>query len=542
VFGPQVGYFAPQILSEIELHGPGIDARGAAFNGAALYVTLGRGRDYAWSATSASHDIIDTFAVSLCEPGGGKPSINSNSYIYKGACLPFDRLTTTDSFQSNLADSTPDGSFTLQALRSKYGIVQARATVKGKPVAYTRLRSTYGHEFDAAIGISRFNNPNVIRDPKSFQQAAYRIPYTFHWFYIDSKNIAYFNSGNNPVRNKGVDSDFPVAAKYAWKGLDPDHYKATYTPFSQHPQVINQDYIVNWNNKGARGFAAADADWGYSSLFRSVLLEDQIKKRLAHGQKMTLPGLIDAMEVGGSGDLRAVRVLPYLLKVLGTPKDPKLRNAAAELRSWVKAGGLRRDQDHNGVYEHVDAIKILDAWWPRLVKAAYEPALGSDLYNQVMGFKNIDNDPNNHGAHLGSAYEGGVYGLVQTDTRMLLGNKTLRKAKLRTLAKKDRTYSRNYCGGGRVKRATLGRCRSVLASSLSAALDVSNEQLYGKDKICNSQPGLGPADPRRGGKANVFCWDAIWFRGLGAVEQPVIHWINRPTFQQAVEIESSVPR
>ena len=70
VFGPQTGYFNPQILMEIDLHGPGIDARGAAFNGVNLYVTLGRGRDYAWSATSSSQDIIDTFAVDLCEPSG----------------------------------------------------------------------------------------------------------------------------------------------------------------------------------------------------------------------------------------------------------------------------------------------------------------------------------------------------------------------------------------------------------------------------------------------------------------------------------------
>ena len=51
--------------------GPGLDARGAAFPGVNLYVQLGHGRDYAWSATSAGQDIVDTFAVKLCEPGGG---------------------------------------------------------------------------------------------------------------------------------------------------------------------------------------------------------------------------------------------------------------------------------------------------------------------------------------------------------------------------------------------------------------------------------------------------------------------------------------
>jgi hypothetical protein len=33
-----------------------------------------------------------------------------------------------------------------------------------------------------------------------------------------------------------------------------------------------------------------------------------------------------------------------------------------------------------------------------------------------------------------------------------------------------------------------------------------------------------------------WCYDAISFRVVGLIDQPFIHWINRPTFQQAVEI------
>ena len=74
VMGPQVGYYVPQILMEEDLHGPGIDAKGVAFPGVNLYVQLGHGRDYAWSATSAGQDIADTWALPLCEPNGGKPN------------------------------------------------------------------------------------------------------------------------------------------------------------------------------------------------------------------------------------------------------------------------------------------------------------------------------------------------------------------------------------------------------------------------------------------------------------------------------------
>jgi acyl-homoserine lactone acylase PvdQ len=72
VFGPQTGYFMPQLLVEKDVHGPGIDARGAAFAGTDLYVQLGRGTDYAWSATSAGADNIDQFVLRLCEPGAAR--------------------------------------------------------------------------------------------------------------------------------------------------------------------------------------------------------------------------------------------------------------------------------------------------------------------------------------------------------------------------------------------------------------------------------------------------------------------------------------
>ncbi len=41
--GPQTGYFAPQLLVEQSLSGPGIQARGVAFAGTNLFVQLGRG-------------------------------------------------------------------------------------------------------------------------------------------------------------------------------------------------------------------------------------------------------------------------------------------------------------------------------------------------------------------------------------------------------------------------------------------------------------------------------------------------------------------
>src|SRR5204863_7265040 len=112
----------------------------------------GHGEDYAWSATTAAQDIADTFAVPLCDPSGAQPKIDSDHYLFHGQCLAMETLTRTNSWQLNLADQTPAGTETLTTQRTQLGLVYGRGTVKGRPVAYTRLRATYLHETDSGLG------------------------------------------------------------------------------------------------------------------------------------------------------------------------------------------------------------------------------------------------------------------------------------------------------------------------------------------------------------------------------------------------------
>jgi acyl-homoserine lactone acylase PvdQ len=511
VWGPQTGYFSPQVLMEQEVHAPGIDARGAAFLGVNLYVQLGRGRDYSWSATSAGQDIIDTFAVELCEPGGGTPTLTSQHYRFRGACEPVEVLERQNAWQPTVADDTPAGTETLRTQRTKLGLVTGRATLRGVPVLYTQLRTTYMHEVDSARGFKDFNDPDKMRDARDFQRAAHKIGYTFSWLYADDRDIAFFNSGENPVRARGIEGFLPTPAKHEWRGFDPDGYRAAYTPFEQHPQFINgQDYVVNWNNKLATSYAG-----GFTSTHRSKMLTNKVEERLRGDAKMTLPQLVDAMEDAGVTDLRAEEVLPLALRVLGTPSEPRVAEAVAKLRAWVADGAQRRDRDRDGVYEHADAIRILDAWWPVWMRAQFEPVLGEALFERVVGSVGFDNAPNNKGAHLGSAYQGGLYGYAVKDLRTILGAKVRSK------------YARRYCGRGR--RAA---CRTVLERSLGAALEnATDERLYADDQCAAA------------GKPNdQLCFDAVFHRATGGITQPFIHWINRPTYQQAVSIERHRPR
>src|SRR4051794_12523399 len=512
VFGPQTGYFAPQALMEQEVQAPGISARGVAFPGVNLYVQIGHGRGYAWSATTSAQDIVDTFAVDLCNPDGSPPTVDATFYKDHGACVAMDVLERTNAWQPNAADATPEGTETLRTLRTRLGLVVGRGTIKGKPVAYTRLRATYGHEPDSGLAFAYFNDPDRIKSPQDFQRAASLIGYTFNWFYLDDRHIAYQNAGYDPIRSKGTDPDLPIRgrARYEWRNYDPNRLRlSAFEPPSAHPQFVDQDWATDWNNKQARGYRAADDNWGYGATYRSQLLADRVAPLVSGASKATPAQLVSAMEDAATVDLRADAVLPLALRVLGTPTDPVVARAADALRVWLAGGAHRIDRDGDGRYENSDAIALFDAWWPRWMHAEFEPALGPKLFGAIERINELANEPNNHGDHLGSSWQDGWHGYALSDLRRLL----------RTGDR--RGWSRVYCG-----RGSLRRCRGALQASLKAAAGVPASETYANDAVCK-------AAGREGDQA---CFDSVFFRPIGGVTQPLIPWQNRPTFQQVVEV------
>ena len=525
VFGPQTAYFSPQVLMEMDVHAPGIDARGVAFPGASLYVQIGRGRDFAWSATTSAQDIVDTFALPLCEAGGGRPTLASMSYRFRGRCLPIEVLERTNEWQPSLADATPAGRETLSSQRTKMGLVEARATIRGRPYIYTRLRTTYRQEPNGGLTFRWLSEPGRVRGPRDFQRIASLVPFTFNWFYIDKSHIAYQNSGANPVRARGTDASLPIlgSRRNEWRGWDPETNLAPYTSRRRHPNVIDQRYLADWNGKQGLGYSAADDNWGYGPTYRSALLNKRVAAGIRGGRKMTLPALVDAMEDAATVDLRGSEVLPWALRVLRRPRDPALRTAVDTLRAWVASGAHRIDRDRDGRYDHADAVRIMDAWWPRLLRAEFEPALGRALFERILAVNEEANLPNNHGDHLGSAWQDGWYGYVLKDLRQLLARG--RGPSARRIRVRGR-FSRVYCGAGRRGAPRLSRCRARLARSLREALSVPTAELYGGDAVCR----------QAGRDGDQACFDSIFFRPLGGVTQPLMPWVNRPTFQQAVEV------
>ncbi|MFD7132490.1 penicillin acylase family protein [Streptomyces sp. NPDC059894] len=502
VFGPQTGYFAPQLLLLQELQGPGISARGASFAGLSMYVELGRGQDYAWSATTSGQDVIDTYAVELCQ--------DDHHYLYRGTCTAMEKVEQKNAWTPTTADGTAAGSYTMRVWRTAYGPVTHRATVGGTKVAYTTLRSSFRHEVDSIIGFQMLNDPGHVTSPQTFQSAVQHINYTFNWFYADSEHTAYYNSGDNPVRASGVDAEFPVWARsaYEWRNWDPATGTADYTPASAHPRSIDQDYYISWNNKQAEDYASAS--WGDGSVHRGNLLETRVRKLVQAGG-VTRAALVKAMADAALADLRAEDVLPDLLRVINSSPvtDTTAASAVSRLQAWLTAGGRRTETTAGSrTYADADAIRILDAWWPLLVRAEFEPGLGAGLYTAFTANLPVDETPSAAhgptGAHAGSAFQYGWWSYVDKDIRAVLGEPV------------QGPLARTYCGGG-----SLSACRDVLISTLKTAAGRTAAQVYPGDDLCAA--------------GDQWCADSIVQRALGGIGHGAVSWQNRPTYQQVVE-------
>ncbi len=159
VMGPQLGYYYPEIVQQIHLTGPGIDAQGIGVPAAMMYLLIGRTHDYAWSLTSANHDVRDVFAEQLCNPDGTVPSLVSDHYLFDGVCRPFDL------FEAGTLNGTP-----IRYPVSVHGPIIGTATSNGNPVALARKRSTFGRD-GLNLGALKDLTENKASTPEKFFQA-----------------------------------------------------------------------------------------------------------------------------------------------------------------------------------------------------------------------------------------------------------------------------------------------------------------------------------------------------------------------------------
>ncbi|HAI88519.1 MAG TPA: penicillin amidase, partial [Alcanivorax sp.] len=368
VFGPQTSYFVPQLLLEMSVHGGDINTRGMTFTGLP-YVVIGRGPDFAWSATSGSSDLTDVRVVRLCQPGEA-PAHGEGGYQVGGQCRPFDVIDDTWAARWNLAVPTDDPATIGQNVAvqrrvirtAEYGPVIGFATVAGQPVALTRQRSTYFAELDTALPFMQATR-NDVHDVRSFQEVFNNTTGSFNWFYIDDRDIAFFHSGLYPRRAAGVHPELPSwgNGQFDWQG---------FIDLEAHPNDANpaRGYLASWNNRPARDWWAADANATYGSAHRNDMLDVRLRDLVEQGN-VTRANMVEAMRDAAVVDLRGQEVLPKALALLqSTPVTGDEASVVEMMQAWVDGGAFRRDRDGDGEYDAQAEVALMDAWYTRMIE------------------------------------------------------------------------------------------------------------------------------------------------------------------------------
>jgi acyl-homoserine lactone acylase PvdQ len=482
VMGPQLGYFYPEIVMQGELNAPGVNAQGIIAP-ISPYVFIGRGRDFAWSLTSADSENTQQFLEQLCNPDGSPPTRASTSYVHNGQCVP---MTHFDA--GLLGPGNGEPARELEFNETVHGPVSGTVMVGGQPYAVATERSTRGREPAGELAFSDLDSDRV-HSPEQFFEAANELETTFNMPYVDSSHIAYFSTGRLPILAPGTDPSLPTfgTGQYDWRG---------FISQNEHPHEVDpkSGNFTNWNNKPAPEWGAASDNYNYGAVHR-VQLYTGFKSGMTEADDASI------MNRAATQDLRAVKVWPVIEQVLAGGKAPsKLAEEAANLvTAWAESGASRAGETGP---ENPGAA-VLDQAWQGIGEAVLGPELGPELLSEFAAF----NSPNNAPSSSGSAFGGGWYGYVSKDLRTELGQRV------------EGEFSRRYCGGGSLKA-----CRT----SLWAAIQTAAEQL---EKTQGSVPANWRAPRVR-----------IEFPPLPKEFFPfTMSWTNRSTFQQVIEFTGHAP-
>ena len=363
VMGPQLGYYYPEIVYQEQLQGPGINAQGVAASGLGLYLLIGRTQNYAWSLTTASNDNEDVFAERLCVPGGGTPTRDTHSYMFGGRCRAM-----------QMFDAGKIGGKEIVFPVTVHGPVIGTATVKGRPYALARKRTTYGQD-GLSLGALKAMTEGRASTPQRFFHYANRFGFAFNWGYVSRNSTAYFSSGLLPVRARGLDRRLPTlgGGRYEWRG---------WLSQNAHPHDVGgpNNLLLNWNNKPAPGWMEGD---------------DQHLGSVQHVELFgPWPGhphindVVGVMNKAATQSDSGVLVWPVIRAMLrrGHAPDAQSAHAVSLIDDWVRRGATTNGNPAGGPIPFPGAA-LFSAAYPHIFDAVMGPRYGTLLaaFEKLLG-------------------------------------------------------------------------------------------------------------------------------------------------------------
>ncbi len=359
--GPQVGYLLPQWLADIGLHSADgtLDAMGMTFAGAGPAVLIGRGNGFAWTTTTGSSDLMDTYVEQL-------NPINNRQYLFNGVYEDMECRTETYAFR-NLVPIDEQ-----EICRTRHGPVVAFDEVNG--VAYSMRYSWFDREVQTVEGFFSYNK---VRSLEDFATFANFLGSNHNMFYTDDQgHYGYWHPGNHPVRADGIDIRLPQdgTGGSEWQGL---------LPVQEVPHAVDfpRGWLANWNNQPAIGWKrerAWDAIDNAFDLYRTLdpslaAVKDPLADADVNAdRKLNFEDLSGNLRYAAFKDHLDSYFRPFVPADASLPDD--LSKAAAQvLRDW---DGFRTDRDDDGTWDSAGP-SIVGEWVSALRNLAFNDDLGS---------------------------------------------------------------------------------------------------------------------------------------------------------------------
>jgi penicillin amidase len=394
---PQVGYYFPPVLYEMEVQGGASHIHGVGVPGGGPGIVIGYTPHLAWSITTAQDDQVDTYVDRIrAAPGGGY------EFFWRGAWRPVAQRQET----IRVRTQTPNLALIGQSLGTPVytdKTVTFYRTEHGPPgtplpcavfyldphagLSYCKVRAFWNAELQTGRALVDMNQAT---DLAAFDRAVHESVAGFNFIYADDQgNIAYWHTGRVPVRVRGHDPRLPVPGdgSYDWQGF--------LTP-ADWPSVVDpaQGWVASWNNKPQ----ASWPDSGDGTLWGAFQRVRQPMSLIAAQSRLDSTTVWQVARRTGELDLRATLGFKPLLTTLAARTDlsPLERRAVDLVAAWDGTAfypdGAERDASGKPTGRVAGAaFPIFDAWFAALEQRVAAPVFGpvvsgSDAANGVRAF------------------------------------------------------------------------------------------------------------------------------------------------------------